>query len=177
MARKHKTITITAQGRDKGKSFLIVEMSAYSAERWATRALLALSRAGAEVPEDAMQAGALGLVLVGLDALRKLPYEEAEPLLEEMLGCVHFVPDLAKVDAMSGRPVTRPLMRPDDFNDGDIEEVATLIQLREEAVSLHLGFSLVAVLQGMAATLNSSRLNSSTSPAPAEPASEPVAQA
>lgn len=177
MARKFKTVTITAEGRDKGKSFLIVEMSAYSAERWATRALLALSRAGAEVPDDALSAGSLGLVLVGLDALRKLPYEEAEPLLDEMLGCVHFVPDLAKVDPMSGRPVTRALMRPDDFNDGDIEEVTTLLQLREEAVSLHLGFSLVAVLQGMAATLNSSRQNSSTSPAPVEPALEPVGQA
>lgn len=177
MARKFKTVTITAEGRDKGKSFLIVEMSAYDAERWATRALLALSRAGAEVPDDALSAGSLGLVLVGLDALRKLPYEEAEPLLEEMLGCVHFVPDAVKTDPMSGRPATRALMRPDALNDGDIEEVTTLLQLREEAVSLHLGFSLVAVLQGMAATLNSSRQNMSTSPAPSEPASEPDGQA
>lgn len=172
MARKFKTVTIETEGRDKGKSFLIVEMSAYSAERWATRALLALSRAGAEVPDDALSAGSLGLVLVGLDALRKLPYEEAEPLLEEMLGCVHFIPDVTKMDPMSGRPVTRGLLMPDAFNDGDIEEVATLLKLREEAVGLHLGFSLAAALQTMAATLNSHRQNTSMSPAPAEPSSE-----
>lgn len=177
MARKHKTITITAEGRDKGKSFLIVEMSAYSAERWATRALLALSRAGAEVPEDAMQAGALGLVLVGLDALRKLPFDEAEPLLDEMMSCVHFVPDPTKVDPVSGRPFTRALMPSDEWDSGDIEEVATLLQLREEALSLHLGFSLADALKDMATILRSSRPNSSTSPTSSEQSSEQAAPA
>lgn len=174
MARKTKTLTIKAEGRDLGKSFLIVEKSAYDAEKWATRALLALSRAGATVDEDAIASGALGILATGLDAFRVLPFEEAEPLLDEMMGCVHFVPDPARVDEMSGRPVTRPLMRPDEFNDGDIEEVATLIQIREEVLSLHLGFSLAAVLSSMAATLRTSRQNTSTSPAPAEPASTPA---
>lgn len=177
MARKFKTVAIDAEGRDKGKSFLIVEKSAYDAEKWATRALLALSRAGAEVPDDALSAGSLGLVLVGLDALRKLPYEEAEPLLEEMLGCVHFVPDVTKTDPMSGRPVTRGLMLPDEFNDGDVEEVATLLKLREEAVGLHLGFSLAAVLQTMAATLTSRQQSSSMSPVSSEQSLEADAQA
>ncbi|WP_205525180.1 hypothetical protein [Novosphingobium sp. THN1] len=177
MARKFKVITIAAEGRDRGKSFLIVEKSAYDAEKWATRAMLALSRAGATVDEDAIASGALGILATGLDAFRVLPFDEAEPLLDEMMTCVHFVPDPAKVDAMSGRPVTRPLMLPDDFNDGDIEEVATLIQVREEVLSLHLGFSLAAVLSSMAASLRTSRQNTSTSPAPAEPASEPAGPA
>lgn len=177
MARKTKVLTITAEGRDRGKSFLIVEKSAYDAEKWATRAMLALSRAGATVDESAIASGALGILATGLDAFRVLPFDEAEPLLDEMLTCVHFVPDPSKVDALSGRPVTRPLMRPDDFNDGDIEEVATLIQIREEVLSLHLGFSLAAVLSSMAASLRTSQQNMSTSPAPAEPASEPVAPA
>lgn len=164
MARKTKVVTIKAEGRDLGKSFLIVEKSAYDAEKWATRAMLALSRAGAEVTEEAFAAGALGLVLVGLDALRKLPFEAAEPLLDEMMACVHFVPDPAKVDAMSGRPVTRPLMAPDDFNDGDIEEIATILQLREEALSLHLGFSLADALKDMGKILRMSRPDSPTSP-------------
>lgn len=177
MARKTKVLTITTDGRDRGKSFLIVEKSAYDAEKWATRAMLALSRAGATVGEDAIASGALGILATGLDAFRVLPFEAAEPLLDEMLTCVHFVPDPAKVDEMSGRPVTRPLMPPDDFNDGDIEDVATLIQIREEVLSLHLGFSLAAVLSSMAAKLRISQQNTSTSPAPVEPASEPVAQA
>ncbi|HQS69800.1 MAG TPA: hypothetical protein PLM58_09225 [Novosphingobium sp.] len=177
MARKTKVLTITTEGRDRGKSFLIVEKSAYDAEKWATRALMALSRAGATVDEDAIASGALGILATGLDSFRALPFDEAEPLLDEMLTCVHFVPDPAKVDAMTGRPVTRPLMRPDEFNDGDVEDVATLIQLREEVLSLHLGFSLAAVLSSMAAALRMNRHNTSTSPAPAEPVSEPVEQA
>jgi hypothetical protein len=170
MARKTKVLTITADGRDRGKSFLIVEKSAYDAEKWATRAMLALSRAGATVDEDAIASGALGILATGLDSFRALPFHEAEPLLDEMMSCVHFVPDPAKVDPMTNRPVTRPLMRPDDFNDGDIEEVTTLLQVREEVLSLHLGFSLAAVLSSMAAALRTSRQNISTSPAPAEPA-------
>jgi hypothetical protein len=177
MARKTKIITIGAEGRDQGKSFLIVEKSAYDAEKWATRAMLTLSRAGASVDDDAIASGALGILASGLDAFRMLPFEDAEPLLDEMMSCIHFVPDPAVVDQMSGRPVTRPLMRPDDFNDGDVAEVATLIQLREEVLSLHLGFSLAAVLSSMAANLRTSRQNSSTSPAPAEPASDPGEQA
>jgi hypothetical protein len=174
MARKTKVLTITTEGRDRGKSFLIVEKSAYDAEKWATRAMLALSRAGATVDEDVIASGALGILATGLDSFRALPFDEAEPLLDEMMSCVHFVPDPAKVDPMTSRPVTRPLMPPDDFNDGDIEEVTTLLQVREEVLSLHLGFSLAAVLSSMAAALRTSRQNTSTSPAPAEPASQLV---
>lgn len=177
MARKFKTVTITADGRDKGKSFLIVEKSAYDAEKWATRALLALSRAGATIDDDVAGAGALGILTAGIDAFRALPFEDAEPLLDEMMGCIHFVPDPSRIDPLSGRPPTRPLMRPDDFNDGDVEEVATLLQLREEVLSLHLGFSLAAVLSSMAAKLRSNLPDTSMSRAPAEPASAAVAPA
>lgn len=52
MARKTKLVTIAAEGRDKGKCFLIREMPAMQSEKWAIRAILALGRADAEV-EDA----------------------------------------------------------------------------------------------------------------------------
>ena len=53
MARKTKRVTITAEGRDKGKTFLITELPADQAERWAIRALLALIQSGAVISEDA----------------------------------------------------------------------------------------------------------------------------
>lgn len=176
--RKHVVIKIEAEGRDQGKSFLIVEKSAYDAERWATRALMALGRSGIDVPQEAMQAGALGLLLVGIEAFKRMPFEDAEPLLDEMLTCIAFVPDPDKIDPNSGRPLSRPLLRGDDFNDGDIADVATLLTLRTEVLQVHLGFSLAATLSNLAAaaqTLN--RPATSTSPQPAAPSSDQAAPA
>lgn len=47
MALKTRQITIE-NGRDKGRVFLITEMSAAHADNWAMRALLALANSGAE---------------------------------------------------------------------------------------------------------------------------------
>lgn len=164
--RKHKTIVIDIEGRDKGKAFLIVERSAYDAEKWATRALMALGRSGIDVPPEAMQAGALGLLLVGIEAFKRMPFEDAEPLLDEMMACVTFVPDPGKIDANTGRPISRPLLQGDD---GDLEEVSTLLKLRSEVIELHLGFSLAATLSNLAAAAQASNQSGiSTSPQPAE---------
>jgi hypothetical protein len=166
--RKHTVVTIAAEGRDEGKSFLIVEKSAFEAEKWATRALMALSKAGVEVGDDAIRAGAVGIMLAGLDAFKALPFDLAEPLLDEMMTCISFVPDVSKLD-QHDRPIARPLMRGDDYNDGDIAEVATLLKLRSEVLELHLGFSITAALSNLAAAagIGSSQRTSPTSPDPA----------
>lgn len=163
--RKHHVVTITTEGRDAGKSFLVVEKSAYDAEKWATRAIMALSRAGVEVPDEAMAAGALGILIAGVQAFKALPFDEAEPLLDEMMTCVSFVPDASKLDAR-GRPIARALMLGDDYNDGDIAEVTTLLKLRSEVLELHLGFSITAALSNLAAVAvrNSSQQNTPMSP-------------
>lgn len=167
--RKTKIITVTAEGRDKGKSFLLVEKSAWDTERWATRALLALSRAGADIPEEALGAGALGILIAGLDGVRKLPFHDADALMGEMLACIAFVPDVGHKDPMNpDRPFTRALTLPSEHEDGDIEEVATLMQLRGAILELHLGFSPAAILSDLAATIQSSNLpDTSTSRKPA----------
>jgi len=48
MARKTATVTISAEGRDKGKTFFLTEMSAERSEEWGERALLALVRGGGQ---------------------------------------------------------------------------------------------------------------------------------
>lgn len=167
--RKHAVVTIEAEGRDKGKTFLVLEKSAYEAEKWATRALLALSRNGVEVPEEAMNAGALGILIAGLAGFKQMRFDDAEPLLDEMLTCISFVPDVSKLDPVNGRPLARPLITGDD---GDIDEVTTLLKLRGEALELHLGFSVNAVLSSLAAAVpNSSQPASSTSRKHAAPRS------
>ena len=90
MARKQKTITITPAGRDKGKAFLITELSAAEAEDWAGRALFALMNAGVQIPDNIAQAGLAGLASVGLKALNSLKFEQAKPLFDKMMECVQL---------------------------------------------------------------------------------------
>ncbi|VVE82838.1 hypothetical protein [Pandoraea sputorum] len=128
MARKEVVITIEDSGRDKGKTFKMVEMDAVSAERWALRAIFALMGAGVEVPDDIGKAGMSGLFAIGLQALGKLPFHVAEPLLDDMWQCVRIVRD-PRHPEMSFQPT-----------DEDVEEVTTRLKLRAAVMKLHLDF-------------------------------------
>ncbi|WP_233234493.1 hypothetical protein [Bordetella sp. LUAb4] len=123
--RKTVTITIDADGRDKGKIFVATELSAYESEEWATRALFAMMNAGVEIPDDIAAAGLAGVAALSLQSLSRVSYEQARPLLDKMLTCIQIQP--------SPR-VLRALV------DGDIEEVSTLFRLRKEVLDLHLSF-------------------------------------
>lgn len=130
--RKNILIKIEAEGRDKGKVFLLREMPAVQAEKWAARAFLAMARSDVDIPADVAGTGMAGIAIVGLKALGGVTFELAEPLMDEMMACVAIVPD-------PGRPeVTRALIV-DDF-----EEVRTILQLRKELLTLHTGFSIPA---------------------------------
>lgn len=126
--RKTETITIDTEGRDKGKVFLITEMAADPAERWAIRAFFALMNTGVDLPDDIADQGMAGIAAIGLKALGMLPFEAAEPLLAEMWTCVQIVPDPAKPG------LVRKLI------PEDIEEVGTRVQLRKAVFGLHTGF-------------------------------------
>jgi hypothetical protein len=132
--RKTAIITIDSPGRDHGKVFELTEMSATKAEKWATRALLALLRSGVDIPEDIASAGLAGVAAMGIKAFGGINYSDAEPLLAEMMSCVIVIPD-------PSRPQVKRPIRTED----DIEEVATLLRLREEVISLHTGFSFKGV--------------------------------
>ncbi|MFU2050590.1 hypothetical protein [Bordetella hinzii] len=129
MARKQKTVTITEEGRDKGKVFILTELSAYEAEEWAGRALFALMNAGVQIPDNIAEAGLAGVATLGMAALTKLPYDSAKPLLDKMMACVEIQPSAN---------VTRRLIA------DDIEEVATLLTLRKHVLGLHMDFSMAA---------------------------------
>jgi len=130
MARKTETIVIEDEGRDKGKVFVITELSSYAAEKWALRALLALTKAGFELPDGAQSAGMAGMASVGFEALGNLDFDVAEPLLDEMWQCIKFKP--------SEGAMPRAVLQGDN---GDIEEVKTRISLRMAVFKLHVGFS------------------------------------
>ena len=127
--RKELTVTIQDEGRDKGKAFLILEMSAEKAERWAIRASQALVRAGMDIG-DTRDLGMEGLARLGIAALFRVDDESLDLLLEEMFSCIEIIPDPSKPN------VHRKLL------SEDIEEVVTRIKLRMEVFELHTGFSL-----------------------------------
>lgn len=143
MARRTKRVTITAEGRDRGKVFELREKAADDAERWATRAVIALANAGARLPDGVLEAGGMAglelslrnVVLTGIQAIQGLRFGDIEPLLDEMKPCISFVPP------PHGQVPLQPIF---PGEDSQIEEVATWYTLRYELLQLHLGFSLAA---------------------------------
>jgi hypothetical protein len=133
MARKTKIYTVPDAGRDQGKSFLITEMSAARAESWAMRALLALIKNGAQVPDGFERAGMAGIAQVGLAGLSGLEYKDAQPLLAEMMSCVAIQCDPSRPN------FTRALI------EDDIEEIQTLVKLKAEVWAIHTDFLKAAV--------------------------------
>lgn len=132
--RRTATITIDAEGRDKGKVYLLTEMSASQGERWAMRAFLALAKSGFEVPPDIASAGLAGIAIMGIRIFGGMSFEDAELLANEMFQCISVMPDPARPE------VTRGLV------ESDIEEIATRLRLRKEVFALHVDFSKVVAL-------------------------------
>lgn len=130
MARKTLRYTVQDAGRDQGKTFVITEMSASQAEKWAARAFMAIAQSGIEVPDDLAAMGFAGLIRMGITCIAKVPFAQAEPLMDEMMTCVQIMP------SASNPGVVRALV------EDDIEEIATRLKLRAQILSLHSGFSI-----------------------------------
>lgn len=128
MGRKTAQYTVKDEGRDKGKMFLLTEMSASQAESWAMRVLLALAASNVDIPEDYAELGMAQLAEMGIKALSGLKWDVAEPLLDEMFTCIQALPDPSKLH------VVRNLV------ETDIEEVMTRLTLRKEVWNLHMDF-------------------------------------
>lgn len=138
MARKEKLFLVEdgdeKTNRDFGKLFLIREMPARQAERWAMRALLAVARSGVDLPENIVGGGMQSIAMLGIQAIMRVRFEDVEDLLDELMECVSIVPD----------PKKPKLVR--DLSEDDIEEVKTMIILRKEVIELHVGFSQSGIL-------------------------------
>lgn len=130
MTRKTAIYTVQAGGRDTGKVFHLCEMPADQAEKWAIRALLALGRAGIDLPPGSEREGIAAIARAGLDALIRVNFGDAEPLLDEMMeSCVEIAPGGERGARLNWTEAKR-----------SIEEVATIVQLRREVFRLHTGF-------------------------------------
>jgi len=132
MARKTKKVTLEDRGEQK--VFLLTEMPATEAEAWALELFFAIANAGVEIPDDLVEIGFAGLAQVGLQALGKVPYDKAKPLLDRMMNCVQIIPN------PNDDRVVRSLI------ESDIEDVSTRLKLRKEVFSLHTDFFKVATV-------------------------------
>ena len=143
--------------RDNGKMFRLTEMSPFAAEKWAAKALLALMKSGVDVPENYKELGLAGLAGMSMKAFGGIDPETLIPLMDEMLSCVKCVPD-PRHPEQSARPLV----------EEDIEEVTTLLKLRDKLLELHLGFSLAEKLStfsaSAAAVLDPSKTTSTSLP-------------
>jgi hypothetical protein len=134
--RKTKDVMIGADGgRDGGKVFVITEMPSWQAEEWATRALIAMAKGGAQISEDVLSSGFAGIAFLGIQSLPAVNYADIQPLMREMFRCIQIRPNPSVA-------FTRALV--DDGTGDDIEEVKTRIILRKEVLNLHMDFSKAA---------------------------------
>ena len=133
---KSKIVTINDDGQDK--KFLITRMSASATEDWAIETFFALANAGVEIPEanagveipeEISDMGFAGIARIGLQALGKVSYEKAKPLLDKMMSCVQAIPN------PDDERVVRQLV------DSDIQDFRNRLKLRKEVFSLHVDFS------------------------------------
>jgi hypothetical protein len=134
MSRKIANHTVTEAGRDKGKLFVITEMSAKQGEEWAMRAMLALMQSDVDVPEGFLELGMAALAQMGLKCLSSIKWELAKPLMDELMDCLTIIPDPKVMQ------VSRPLI------EDDIEEIITRATLKWEVLKLHVDFSQAADL-------------------------------
>ena len=122
---------------------MIQEMPALPATEWFLRAMQLLARSGADVPPDIFQAGAAGFVTLGigtvLTGLGKAPWFEVKSLLDELRSCVVSYQPPGGQAALTSAAV----IFGQGNSGGQVQEASTLLQLYEEVVSLHLGFSMV----------------------------------
>lgn len=153
MGRQVRVVSITEEGRDKGKQFVLTEMPADQGEWWAIRALSVLGNAGVDLPKGALEAGMAGLAnveatsgavkalfVVGLRMLPGVNVQALKPLLDEMVTCIQYQPPGG---GPGGRfPAQGLIMGP----MCQIEEIKTFLQLRAELIELHLGFSLAGAV-------------------------------
>ena len=164
--RKTAVVVIDAEGRDKGRTYSLVEMSASQAEKWALRAFLALAKSGVDVPPNIARAGIAGVLTLGLKAFAGVPFPEMELLMDEMFAaCVGYIPDPSKPAIIRGAvPLGKMSLGP--LVEDDIEEIATRFHLRKEVIGLHVDFSkLGALLTSARASSEDQRPSTSTSPA------------
>jgi hypothetical protein len=175
LGRKVHTWVVETEGRDRGGIFTLTEMSAVDATDLCLRAMQMVARGGVDIPPHIFSMGVAGLVTMGAGAvlagLGKTPWYEVKPLLDALLPCVTtYRPPTGQIDLRGWQTISQ-----------QIQEPTTILQLYEEVVSLHLGFSLrerlSSLREAITTMMAASTPNMPTSTDPSPPSSEAASPA
>lgn len=163
--RKTEVVVVPAEwgGRDANKCFLITEMSAAEAEKWAWRLALCVKGTAAQIPESIAGLGMIAVAVRGINSFFAHDVDEKKllGLFDEMMVCVQVVRDPRAIDGTTGRPVATPIVSADD-----IEEVRTIMWLRSEVLRVHTNFSFIDAALAWIAKANKLMASSDTPTSP-----------
>ena len=134
--------TVEDDNRDKGRQYLITEMSAADGELWSADAIHALARSGVDLPEDYSKLTVAGVASLGFKMLSGIPGEGMHDIMDRLMTCVEYIPDPSNPDVRRGGKAPKPPLREDD-----IEEVMTRLKLKAVVFQLLTGFLKAAVSQ------------------------------
>ncbi|MBA7802510.1 hypothetical protein HV170_13395 [Citrobacter freundii] len=134
MARKEIPFIVEEEGRDKGKEFLITEMSAWDADSLAQDIFRAMGDSNySSIPADVIAMGCAGLATVGLSVISASSPEVARQLRDRLMSTVDII--ITNDGKCQQRKVNGSL---------DFEEVSTIRSLLDKVFQVNFDFLTIA---------------------------------
>ncbi|WP_163199213.1 hypothetical protein [Citrobacter freundii] len=134
MARKEIPFIVETEGRDKGKEFLITEMSAWDADTLAQDIFRAMGDSNySSIPADVIAMGCAGLATVGLSVISASSPEVARQLRDRLISTVDII--ITSEGQRQQRKVNGSL---------DFEEVSTIRSLLDKVFQVNFDFLTIA---------------------------------
>lgn len=134
MSRKEIPFIVTDEGRDKGKEFIITEMSAWDADELAQDIFRAMGDSNyTGIPADVIAMGCAGLATVGLSVLSASSPDVSRTLRERLMSTVQIV------ITHEGKTQMRKVNGTIDF-----EEVQTIRQVMDQVFKVNFDFLTIA---------------------------------
>ncbi|EAM8406995.1 hypothetical protein AB241_03585 [Salmonella enterica] len=134
MARKEIPFIVETEGRDKGKEFLITEMSAWDADSLAQDIFRAMGDSNySSIPADVIAMGCAGLATVGLSVISASSPEVARQLRDRLMSTVDII--ITSEGQRQQRKVNGAL---------DFEEVSTIRSLLDKVFEINFNFLTIA---------------------------------
>lgn len=134
MARKEIIYIVDTEGRDKGKEFIITEMSAWDADSLAQDIFRAMGDSNySGIPPDVIAMGCAGLATVGLSVISASSPEVARTLRDRLIDTVDIV--ISHDGNRNQRKVNGSI---------DFEEVATIRALLDKVFQVNFDFLTIA---------------------------------
>lgn len=134
MARKEIPFIVETEGRDKGKEFLITEMSAWDSDSLAQDIFRAMGDSNySSIPADVIAMGCAGLATVGLSVISASSPEVARQLRDRLMSTVDIV--ITNDGKRQQRKVNGSL---------DFEEVSTIRSLLDKVFQVNFDFLTIA---------------------------------